>query len=87
MGLKIKCIEALAHSKPLVSTPIGAKGLEKGKNKALFIINTEKEFIKKISKLFTNKQLYERTSKNAHNFMKKYNEENLKTLREVFGNE
>lgn len=29
-GLKIKCVEALCHGRPLVTTPIGAEGMEDG---------------------------------------------------------
>lgn len=29
-GLKIKCVEALCHGRPLVTTPVGAEGLEDG---------------------------------------------------------
>jgi glycosyltransferase involved in cell wall biosynthesis len=29
-GLKIKCVEALCHGRPLLTTPLGAEGLEEG---------------------------------------------------------
>jgi len=86
-GLKIKNTEALAHSIPLITTSLGAKGLEKGKNKAFLVANTADEFIKQINKLLTDKKLYEKISENAHKFIKEYNKKNIKTLKEIFKNE
>ena len=36
-GLKIKCLEALSHGKPLVTTPVGAAGLETGAGDAFLV--------------------------------------------------
>lgn len=50
-GLKIKCIEALAFGLPLVTTPVGAQGLEKGAGTAFLVADTETEFVAHISRL------------------------------------
>jgi len=83
-GQSIKNVEALAHSLPLVTTKKGARGIEKGKNKAFLIANTEKEFIKGIDKILSNKNYYEKLSKNAHTFMKEYNKKNIDKIQEIF---
>lgn len=36
-GLKIKTLEALAHGLPVVTTPVGSQGMEKGNNTCMFI--------------------------------------------------
>ncbi len=36
-GLKIKCVEGLSHGRPVVTTPVGAEGLEDADGKGLFI--------------------------------------------------
>ena len=83
-GLKIKNIEALAHGKPLITTDIGIKGIEKGKNKAFLIADTAKEFSEAIEKIFSDKKLYKNLSRNAHKFMKEYNQKNIKILKSIF---
>lgn len=56
-GLKIKCIEALAFGLPLVTTSIGAQGLEKGAGKAFLVADTESEFAGHIERLMGSEQL------------------------------
>lgn len=43
-GLKIKCVEALCHGLPLVTTPVGAEGLENGANEAFIVADEVNEF-------------------------------------------
>ncbi len=83
-GLKIKAVEALGYCKPLVITSFGAKGIEKGKNKAFLVADTAEEFAEAIEKIFSDKKLYKNLSKNAHKFMKEYNQKNIETLKSVF---
>jgi glycosyltransferase involved in cell wall biosynthesis len=53
-GLKIKCIEALAHHRPLITTSVGAQGIEDANGKALLIADGADEFADCIVKLFEN---------------------------------
>jgi glycosyltransferase involved in cell wall biosynthesis len=82
-GLKIKNAEALAFSKPVVTTTIGMKGLEKGENKAFLTADTPEQFSEQIKKLFTDKKLYEKISKGANKFMKDYNKKNLQSIKKI----
>jgi glycosyltransferase involved in cell wall biosynthesis len=43
-GLSIKCVEALAHGRPLVTTPCGARGLDEGANTAFHVGRSAEEF-------------------------------------------
>jgi glycosyltransferase involved in cell wall biosynthesis len=43
-GLKIKNVEALCHGRALVTTPIGAEGLENGVGSAFLVASNEEEF-------------------------------------------
>lgn len=47
-GLKIKTIEALASARPVITTPVGAQGLQAHLNGALQIASSAKEFADKI---------------------------------------
>lgn len=80
-GLKIKLIEALGYCKPLVATPFAASGLEKGIGTSFLVARNIPEFVDAISKLFLDKRLYNKLSKNAYMFIKKYNIENFKNIK------
>lgn len=47
-GLKIKCVEALMYAKPLVTTSVGAQGLETGIDKAFLVAEDETDFVDKL---------------------------------------
>ena len=79
-GLKIKNIEALGYSKPLVTTSVGAEGMEEAANKAFLIANSPLEFVDAITKIFSDIELYKNLSQNAYNFAKKWNKSCLKIL-------
>jgi glycosyltransferase involved in cell wall biosynthesis len=42
-GLKIKCVEGLSHGRPVVTTVVGAEGLEEAQGKGLFICRSPGE--------------------------------------------
>jgi glycosyltransferase involved in cell wall biosynthesis len=67
-GLKIKNIEALCHSLPLVTTPCGAQGLEGAVNDAFVCCESYSEQIDMISELVDNKELRIRFSDRAHQY-------------------
>ena len=50
-GLKIKCVEALAHGKPLITSPVGAEGIEKGANKAFIVCTSPAETVEQLNAL------------------------------------
>jgi glycosyltransferase involved in cell wall biosynthesis len=67
-GLKIKNVEALGYGKPLVTTTIGAEGLEHGINKAFLVSDHPKEAVKQLSTLITNEKLRKELSDKAYAF-------------------
>ncbi|MES1021708.1 glycosyltransferase family 4 protein [Gloeocapsa sp. BRSZ] len=67
-GLKIKNVEALCNGKPLVTTTIGAEGLEHGINDAFFVSDKPEEMIEQLSSLIEDQELRRQVAKKAYNF-------------------
>lgn len=82
-GLKIKSIEALGYSKPLVTTPVGAEGLETGIDKAFVVANTSEEFARSIIQLCSDSARYQDLAHNAYAFAKAWNQDCLSALTRV----
>lgn len=83
-GLKIKNIEALGYLKPLITTALGAEGLEEGIGKAFLIAESPEDFLDCITKIFTDNIFYESLCRNAYNFVREYNQKCLNALKEIF---
>ncbi len=79
-GLKIKSIEALGYSKPLVTTSIGAEGLEDGAGKAFIVADTPDDFARSIIEILSDKQRREALAKQAYCFAKQRNLQCLESL-------
>lgn len=71
-GLKIKNIEALAFSKVLVTTSIGAEGLESGTNKAFLVCDSPNDFAESVTKTLMNVNYYINLQAEAFSFAKHY---------------
>jgi hypothetical protein len=82
-GLKIKNIEALGYAKPLITTAIGAQGLEEGAGRAFLVAESPEDFTDCITKVFTDDLFYENLSRNAYNFAHEWNQNCLNALKEV----
>ncbi|MUL38106.1 glycosyltransferase family 4 protein [Gloeocapsopsis dulcis] len=67
-GLKIKNVEALCHSKPLVTTTVGAEGLEHGINDAFLVSDHPKEAFEQISTLIESEEIRKKFSDKAYAF-------------------
>lgn len=67
-GLKIKNIEALCHGKPLVTTTVGAEGLEYGINEAFLVSDHPEKAFKQISTLIEDKKARKKLSDKAYAF-------------------
>jgi hypothetical protein len=59
-GLKIKMVEALAHGKATVSTPVGAQGLAEGVDRAFVLAHTAKDFIEPVARALDDLQFRQR---------------------------
>ena len=82
-GLKIKNVEALSYSLPLVTTSCGSQGLEDGINKAFICGNEYSEQIEKINFLISDPELRIRLSESAYQYaLSHFSEE--KCYRELF---
>ena len=67
-GLKIKCVEALANCKPLVTTSVGAEGLANGVNQAFYVCDTAEQMTEKLTLLIENSQQREELAIKAHEY-------------------
>ena len=68
-GLKIKCVEALMFGKPLVTTSIGAQGLESGCGKAFLVADDANEYALLINTLLRSKSKMGELSESAVSFI------------------
>jgi glycosyltransferase involved in cell wall biosynthesis len=78
-GLKIKCIEAIAYGKPLITSRIGAAGLEQGIGTALFVAESTREYAAHIEFIM---QAGNRAAiqKSCVKFIHQYNQQNMTAL-------
>ena len=79
-GLSIKNIEALSYSKPLVTTSVGARGLEEGINRAFLVADDPEQFAQSIVSIFTENKLYQMLVDNAYEYAQRYNQKAFNTL-------
>ncbi len=84
-GLKIKNIEALGHAIPLVTTTVGAEGLEEGAGRAFWVGDTPEAFAGHILRLLSDEDVYTKTSREAFAFATRYNDQVYEPLREELG--
>ena len=70
-GLKIKNVEALCYSKPLVTTSAGADGLEEGINKAFLVCDSAESMIEDISIIIENPEKRTELANAAYEFSKR----------------
>lgn len=68
-GMRIKIIEAMSFGKAVISTNIGAEGIQVIHNENILIANTANEFIHQIEKLIHDKTLYNKLCINAKQFI------------------
>ena len=67
-GLKIKVVEALCRGCALVTTPVGAEGLEDGASTAFAVAEDWQDFARACSGLLTDHQARDEMRKAAHAF-------------------
>jgi len=83
-GLKIKMIEALSYSKAVISTVVGAEGLEDGIGTSFLCADTPEEYVNAISDILSNQKLFKSLSTNARSFAGSWNNKNASQLLELF---
>jgi glycosyltransferase involved in cell wall biosynthesis len=88
-GTRLKILEAMAMRKPVVSTSIGAEGLDVTNDKDILIADNPKEFATKVIELLTDEGLRTRIVNNAFNLIRKEYDIGVvkEKLREVFAHQ
>jgi len=82
-GLSIKCIEALTHGRPLVTTVSGARGLEAGDRQAFLAARSAEEFADGVALLLQDEQRAETLGHHAAAFAGRYHQTQLQALADV----
>ena len=82
-GLKIKTIEGLGHGKPLVTTSVGADGLETGIGEAFLVADKAADFATAVIGLMQNHDQAERLAQAASCYAKEQNQRTLQDLQKV----
>jgi glycosyltransferase involved in cell wall biosynthesis len=86
-GLKIKVVEAMAHSLPVVCTLRGIDGLPNKINNGCLIGSTPEEFAENIIKVLSDKELYDKLAAQGHDLYQNFFtlETRYKSLDAIFG--
>jgi glycosyltransferase, family 1 len=83
-GLKTKCIEAMSYGIPLITTSIGAQGIEEGINKVFLLAETDLEFASAIDKLVLDINLRRELSNEGLKYISsKFGEGNYNNLKQI----
>lgn len=82
-GLKIKTIEALSFNKPLVTTSVGADGLESASSRAFLVADDPQQFADRVIELLKSDSKREALAQSANEFMNEYNNLHLNTLKRL----
>ncbi|MDX2240837.1 MAG: glycosyltransferase family 4 protein [Leptolyngbyaceae cyanobacterium bins.302] len=82
-GLKVKNIEALGFGKPLVTTSVGATGLEDGIGSAFLVADTPKQFAAEIVDLHNSIDRYNQLALQAEQFAQRWNKLCLSSLSQL----
>jgi len=82
-GLKIKNVEALGYAKPLITSSVGATGLEDGAGQAYLLADDAQQFAQSVIEVLTDRKLNEKLSLQAHEYAVNWNNNILASLRNV----
>jgi glycosyltransferase involved in cell wall biosynthesis len=69
-GMRIKIIEAMARSKVVIATPVGAEGLGLGNGKQICIAESPEDFISAIEKVTADNRFFSVMAKSAFEYTK-----------------
>lgn len=73
-GMRVKIIEGMALGKTIVTTSIGAEGIDVVSGKHLMVEDNEQDFLKSIDQVLTNRSLFDAIGNEAFDFVKnRYN--------------
>ena len=80
-GIKGKVVDAVYHQVPVVTTNVGAEGLDTSLN-CLAIAQNEDDFVDKIVEIYTNKDQWKKMIENSDTFIERYF--SMAALKKVF---
>jgi glycosyltransferase involved in cell wall biosynthesis len=75
-GIRVKIIEGMAHGKAIISTKIGAEGIDYKNDENILIANSPQEFCKQALKINKEKTDYKKIGKNAREHVLKTYDQN-----------
>ncbi len=75
-GIRVKIIESMALGKAVISTTIGAEGINYTDGKDILIANNADEFVNAVSKLYTDKKATKKLGENALKLVKEQHDIN-----------
>lgn len=67
-GIRAKIIEGMAMGKTIISTSVGAQGIDYTNNENILIADSPEEFVTQLEKCVNSKQLCRKIGNNAMNF-------------------
>ena len=70
-GIRIKILEALSRGIPVVSTTVGAEGIEAKNGKEIFIADNPADFAEAVSKIMEDQKTAEKLSLAGRGFIRK----------------
>ena len=76
-GVRVKIIEGMALGKTIITTSIGAEGLEIENGKHLFIADNKEDFIHAVEKCIKTPDICKIIGENARNFVVLYHNNDL----------
>ena len=82
-GLKIKTIEALGHARPVITTRVGAEGLEDGVGRAFLVAEDPDDFADAVVGLLRDQTRVEALSQSAADFAHLQNRRSLNELEAI----
>ena len=83
-GMRVKIIEGMALGKSIVTTPIGAEGIDVQHRRHLLIAENSTDFVQAVSELIEDQELFRETGRNAIEFIHE-NFDNLATADKLIG--
>jgi len=69
-GMRVKIIEGMAMGKVIISTSLGAEGINYTNKKNIYVTDSANEFIEIIKLLAGNSKLVQKISKNSHEYVR-----------------
>ncbi|MEW5910832.1 MAG: glycosyltransferase family 4 protein, partial [Thermodesulfobacteriota bacterium] len=82
-GLKIKMIEAMGLSKAVISTKMGAEGID-GRDRAYLPAESSNDYLDHLNKLFQDHHYYRNICSNARELAGTYNRQITDQLMQIF---